>query len=127
MTTTLEPPAPATTKTVPSRIRDRAQRSPDRVALREKDFGIWQDITWGEYWDAIVTVGHALLALGVEVGDRVAIQSENRPEWLITDMATVAVRGITMGLYPTNGAVSDQSRRGGPLPARELRLEDPDG
>ena len=102
MTTTLEPPAPATTKTVPSRIRDRAQRTPDRVALREKDFGIWQDITWAQYWDTIVTVGHGLLALGVEVGDRVAIQSENRPEWLITDMATVAVRGITMGLYPTN-------------------------
>ncbi|MPZ71892.1 MAG: AMP-binding protein [Nitriliruptorales bacterium] len=102
MTTTLQPPAPPATKSVPGRIRDRASRAGDRVALREKDFGIWQDITWGQYWDTIVTVGHGLLALGVKVGDRVAIQSENRPEWLITDMATVAVRAVTMGLYPTN-------------------------
>ena len=103
MTATLQPPpAPTTTQTVPTRIRSRAERTPDRVALREKDFGIWQDITWQQYWDTVVTVGHGLLALGVEVGDRVAIHSENRPEWLFTDVATVAVRAITMGLYPTN-------------------------
>ncbi|HZI96956.1 MAG TPA: AMP-binding protein, partial [Actinomycetales bacterium] len=37
-------------------------------------------------------------------GDRVAVHSENRPEWLYTDLATVAVRGVTVGLYPTNPA-----------------------
>ena len=102
MTATLDQPAPATTKTVALRVRDRAQRTPERVALRHKDFGIWQDITWADYWNDIVTVAHALLALGVEPGDRVAVHSENRPEWLISDLATVAVRATTMGLYPTN-------------------------
>ncbi|GGM75784.1 long-chain-fatty-acid--CoA ligase [Dactylosporangium sucinum] len=72
--------------------------------MREKQRGIWQEITWGEYWDTAETVAHALLALGIEPGDRVAIQSENRPEWLFVDVAAVAVRGSTVGLYPTNPA-----------------------
>jgi long-chain acyl-CoA synthetase len=74
----------------------------NRVAMREKDFGVWQEVTWASYWDTVVTVGHALLALGVEPGDRVAIHSENRREWLFADVATIAVRAMTVGLYPTN-------------------------
>jgi long-chain acyl-CoA synthetase len=74
----------------------------DRVAMREKDFGVWQEITWQSYWDSVVTVGHALMALGIEPGDRVAIHSENRREWLYADVATIAVRAMTVGLYPTN-------------------------
>ena len=91
-----------TTTTLATRIRDRAQEHPTRVAMREKDFGIWREVTWQSFWDTAQTVAHALLALGVEPGDRVAIHSENRPQWLYTDIATVAVRGTTVGLYPTN-------------------------
>ena len=88
--------------TVASLARDWAMRSPQQVAMREKDFGIWQEYTWAEAWDLIETAAHGLLALGLEVGDRVAIHSEDRPEWVILDLATVAVRGVTVGLYPTN-------------------------
>ena len=103
MTATLERPAAATTTTtIATRLRDWASRRPQQVALREKDLGVWQEVTWAQYWDAVQDVAHALLALGVQPGDRVAIHSENRREWLYADMATVAVRGITMGLYPTN-------------------------
>ncbi len=70
--------------------------------MREKDFGIWQEYTWGDTWDLISAAAHGLLALGHKVGDRVAIHSEDRPEWVILDLATVAVRGVTVGLYPTN-------------------------
>jgi long-chain acyl-CoA synthetase len=72
--------------------------------MREKDFGIWNELTWDSVWNTVVDVGHALLALGVEPGDRVSIHSEDRPEWIISDLAAVAVRGITVGLYPTNPA-----------------------
>ncbi|MPY84679.1 MAG: AMP-binding protein [Actinophytocola sp.] len=72
--------------------------------MREKDYGIWQEVTWARYWDTVLTAGHALLALGIEPGDRVAIHSENRREWLYSDLATVAVRAMTVGLYPTNPA-----------------------
>ncbi len=72
--------------------------------MREKDFGIWQEYTWGEVWEQVEVAAHGLLALGVEPGDRVSIHSEDRPEWIILDLATVAVRGITVGFYPTNPA-----------------------
>ena len=90
--------------TPPAHVRRWAEQAPDRVAMREKDYGIWQEITWSQYWETVLDAAHGLLALGVEVGDRVSIQSEDRPEWVILDMATVAVRAMTVGLYPTNPA-----------------------
>ncbi len=88
--------------TVAARARNWAKSDPEHVALREKDFGIWQEYTWAETWELIELAAHALLEFGVDVGDRVSIHSEDRPEWVILDLATVAVRGITVGLYPTN-------------------------
>lgn len=85
-------------------VTGRGATSPDAVAMRAKRLGVWMDITWAAYADQVSLVGHALLALGIEPGDRVAIHSENRPEWLFTDVGTNSVRGITVGLYPTNPA-----------------------
>ncbi|RDI16581.1 AMP-dependent synthetase/ligase [Lentzea flaviverrucosa] len=93
-----------TTTTVVTRVKDRAERTPDQIALRAKDFGIWQEVTWSGYWANVELVGHALLALGLQPGERVAIHSENRREWLYADLGIVAARGITVGLYPTNPA-----------------------
>jgi long-chain acyl-CoA synthetase len=90
------------TVTVPARIRRWAQRHPDRVVLREKRLGIWREVTWGAYWEQVEVVAHGLAALGVEPGDRVAIHSENRPEWLYADVACNAIRAISVGVYPTN-------------------------
>ena len=90
---------------VATRVRDRVATCRDRVALREKDFGIWQEVTLGvPTGTRRAPVGHALLALGVEPGDRVAIHSENRREWLYSDVGALAVRAMTVGLYPTNPA-----------------------
>ncbi len=72
--------------------------------MREKHLGVWREISWESYWDQTLTVAHALLSLGIAPGDRIAVQSENRPEWLYTDLATVAIRATTVGLYPTNPA-----------------------
>ncbi len=89
-------------RTPASLVRDWARSHPTRVVMREKDYGIWQEITWEELWDTVLNAAHGLLAFGVEPGDRVSIQSEDRPEWVILDLAAVAVRGVTVGLYPTN-------------------------
>jgi long-chain acyl-CoA synthetase len=97
--------AAALPPSLPARVFARALQQPDGVAMRDKQLGIWRDVTWAEYAASVRLVAHALLALGVRAGDRVAIQSENRPEWLFTDLGTVAIRGITVGLYPTNPAV----------------------
>ncbi|MGH9243645.1 MAG: AMP-dependent synthetase/ligase [Acidimicrobiales bacterium] len=90
------------TTTVASLARGWAGRARNEVAMREKDFGIWQDYTWDRLWELVLDAAHGLLALDVEVGDRVSIHSEDRPEWIILDLAAVAVRGVTVGLYPTN-------------------------
>lgn len=92
------------TATVASLARDWARRAPKQVAMREKNFGIWEERRWGDTWDEIEIAAHGLLALGVDVGDRVSIHAEDRPEWVILDLATVAIRGITVGMYPTNPA-----------------------
>ena len=104
MAATLEETTPTSTGTVTvaSLARGWAMRAPGQVAMREKDFGIWREYNWAQTWDLIETAAHGLLASGVDVGDRVAIHSEDRPEWVILDLATVAVRGICVGLYPTN-------------------------
>ncbi|TDO49879.1 long-chain acyl-CoA synthetase [Kribbella sp. VKM Ac-2527] len=109
--------------TIAARIKERAVAKPNVIALREKDLGIWQEVSWSQYWYTAELVGHALLALGIEPGDRVAIQSENRREWLYTDVGTVAVRAATVGLYPTNpvAEVSYLLRHSG---ARVLIAED---
>jgi long-chain acyl-CoA synthetase len=99
------PPSPiadTVVTTVASLARDWAGRAPHQVAMREKDLGIWQEYTWDRVWNDVVDAAHALLAVGVQPGDRVSIHSEDRPEWVILDIAAVAVRAVTVGLYPTN-------------------------
>jgi long-chain acyl-CoA synthetase len=112
MTTLVErqdaPAAGVGYRTVAAMVREWAEKTPDKVAMREKEFGIWQEITWGQVWETVLDAAHGLLALGLEPGDRVSIHSEDRPEWIMLDMATVAVGGITVGLYPTNPAAEVQ-------------------
>ncbi len=91
-----------TCRTIPDRVREWAGLDPERVCMREKRFGIWRGITWRDYWEQVGLVAHGLVSLGVGPGDRVAIHSENRSEWLYTDVAAVAVRAISVGLYSTN-------------------------
>lgn len=102
--TGLEPTAEGATTTIVTRIRDRARQRPNEIAMRYKDRGVWQGTSWSQYWERAQLVGHALLALGVRPGDRVAIHSENRPEWMLADVGTVAVRAITLGFFPTTPA-----------------------
>ncbi len=90
--------------TLPALLVARAQAHPDRVAFRHKDLGIWQPITWVTYLDQVRAVAHGLRTLGVARGDRVAVHSENRPEWVYADLATEALGGIVVGVYPTNPA-----------------------
>ena len=106
MTTTLEntqaPDLSGAFPTVVMKVRRWAHTTPDRVAMRDKDFGIWQERTSAQLWDEVLTAAHGLLALGVQPGEVTSIHSEDRPEWIIFDFATVAIRAITTGMYPTN-------------------------
>ena len=84
------------------RLRDIAGRFPERIAFRDKQFGIWNEISYGQFWTEVNYVGCALNFFGVGKTDKVAIHSENRPEWLISDIGTQSIGSISVGLYPTN-------------------------
>ncbi|MGD2151984.1 MAG: long-chain fatty acid--CoA ligase [Gemmatimonadales bacterium] len=70
-------------------------------ALKYKRAGSWQDISHQQVYDDARRVASGLATLGVEPGDRVAIVSENRPEWLLTDFGCVMSRTISVPLYPS--------------------------
>ena len=84
------------------RLRDIASRFPERIAFRDKKFGIWNEISYKDFWLQVNYVGCALNYFGIGKSDKVAIHSENRPEWLISDIGAQAIGAISVGLYPTN-------------------------
>ena len=71
----------------------------DKVALREKEFGIWQSFTWREYHDAVRDLSLGFVALGLGKGDRIAIIGDNRPEWVWSEIAAQAAGAASIGLY----------------------------
>jgi long-chain acyl-CoA synthetase len=73
----------------------------DTIAMREKDFGIWQSYTWNDYRDRAMEVANGLLAIGLQRGDVVSIQSEDCREWLWTDFGVLLAGGVVNGIYPT--------------------------
>ena len=71
----------------------------DRVAMREKEFGIWRPITWQDYLENVKYLALGLISLGLEEGDKVSMIGDNRPEGLWAEMATLCARGIGVWLF----------------------------
>ena len=90
--------------TLPQMLRRNAQDFGARIALRQKDFGIWNPITWAEYASRAADVGHGLRAVGLHEGGHVAILSENRAEWVLSQLGAGLVGAVTIGVYPTSPA-----------------------
>ena len=94
--------ADATTRahdTFPKLARANAQRIPDRVAIREKDYGIWQSATWRDYLAQARAIALGLASLGFVRGDKVAIVGDNRPQLYWAVLATQALGGVPVPLY----------------------------
>src|SRR5262245_36551163 len=85
--------------TFPKLVRHNAQRLADKVAIREKESGIWQSYTWREYFEAARLIALGLASLGFVRGDKTAIIGDNRPQlyWAVT--ATQALGGVPVPLY----------------------------
>ena len=88
--------------TLPKLFRHVVRERGDKVAMREKDLGIWRAISWREYGTRARHAGLGLVALGLRPGDVVSVIAENRPEWLYTDLGTLSVGGVTNGIYTTD-------------------------
>ena len=85
-----------------ARLLEHAAQRPGEVAIREKHRGVWRAWTWAEYARRVANVAAGLRELGVGPGDRVAIHAENRPEWVIADLAVQGLGACAVGVYPTS-------------------------
>jgi long-chain acyl-CoA synthetase len=94
--------ADATTRahdTFPKLARANAQQFPERIAIREKDYGIWQSTTWRDYLAQARAIALGLASLGFVRGDKVAIVGDNRPQLYWAVLATQALGGVPVPLY----------------------------
>lgn len=82
----------------------RAAESPDAIVIRRKDGEGWRDVTAREFADDVRRVAGALVAAGIEAGDRVAIMSRTRYEWTVADYAIWAADAVTVPIYETSSA-----------------------
>ena len=74
----------------------------NKVVIREKDFGIWNEYSWGDFGEQARLAGLGLKALGLERGDICSIASEINKEWMFADLGIIGVGGVTNGVYPTD-------------------------
>jgi long-chain acyl-CoA synthetase len=91
-------------KTFPEALVHTARRKPQAVAMRYKDLGLWQSITWSEYLDKVKYVALGLHNLGIKKGDNVSIIGENKPEWCYSAFGTMSAGATFAGIYTTNPA-----------------------
>jgi len=86
--------------TLPKRLQAMARKyGRSRVALREKEYGIWQEYTWQDYLDHVRDFCLGLVSLGFRRGDKIAIVGDNRPEWVIAELAAQSAGGTSVGIY----------------------------
>src|SRR2546430_6184413 len=74
--------------------RVRAEALGPRPALRYRRHGLYSDLTWTDYREQALAGAAALVAAGVEPGDRVGLLSENRVEWLVADLAVLSAAAV---------------------------------
>ncbi len=96
----------------------RAAEKGETPFLWSKREGEWCSISWAEAARQVASLAASLKRIGLEPGDRVALVSENRPEWLISDLATMAAGCVTVPTYTTNTTrdhshILENSRRSG--------------
>ena len=91
-----------TIETAPLMFKTTVEKYGNRVALRKKEYGLWRDISWNEYYEQARAVGAALISMGLEAGDCVSIIGDNCPEWVIIDMGVQCACGTAVGVYSTN-------------------------
>lgn len=101
MTPALAPKVLATLP-MPRILQIRAASHPHALASREKVKGVWRHTTWGEFDTTVRHLAIGLYVLGFRPGDRLAVASENTPQWIFADLACQRLGGACLGIYPTN-------------------------
>ncbi len=85
--------------TFPKLLAENARRWPNAVAMREKEFGIWNAFTWAECQRRVRLMGLGMHKLGLKRGEVVALIGDNRPEWIWGELAAHAMGALSLGIY----------------------------
>jgi len=80
-------------------IGRQTRREKDRIAMREKDYGIWQSFTWEDYWNQVREFAAGLASLGFARGDVFGIIGDNRPQLYWAEMGAMCLGGVPVPLY----------------------------
>ncbi len=88
--------------TLPRLLARNRQIFGDRVGLREKDLGVWQEISWNQYYEHVKQFCLGAVSLGLKKGDKLAILGDNCRQWLYADMGAQAAGAVPVGVYATN-------------------------
>ena len=80
-------------------IRNAEQFGDGRVALREKEFGIWQSVTWRQYLEHVRDFSLGLISLGLRPGETLGIIGDNRPEWVYAELAAQAAGAVPFCIF----------------------------
>jgi long-chain acyl-CoA synthetase len=89
-------------RTIADLISRSAAECPEHVAVRSKQDGVWQDVTYKQMADIVEEIGLGLIDLGIEAGERVCILANTRPEWSYVDMAITSAGAVVVPIYQTN-------------------------
>ncbi|HEY4235920.1 MAG TPA: long-chain fatty acid--CoA ligase [Gaiellaceae bacterium] len=91
-------------RTTPELWRDAVRDAPAGPAYLEETADDWRAVSWDEAAERVSALAQGLLARGVRHGDRVAVLSRTRLEWILLDWAVMSVGAVVVGLYPTSSA-----------------------
>jgi long-chain acyl-CoA synthetase len=80
-------------------LRQSKRYGRNKVAMREKEFGIWRPFTWQDYYDNVKYLSLGMVSLGLKRGDKVAMIGDNRPEGLWSEMAALCAGGVGVWLF----------------------------
>lgn len=86
--------------TFPKLLIEKANRyGSKKIALREKDLGIWQSFTWQDYLEKVKYFSLGMISLGFQPGDKISVIGDNKPEWIIAELAAQCAGGLGTGIY----------------------------
>lgn len=84
-------------------LNKNTKRFPQKASVGFKKNNEWKELTWARFKQMVFKTANALVEAGVQENDKVAIYSDNSPEWMIMDLAVLSVGAITVPIYSTNG------------------------
>lgn len=90
-------------ETLPQFLIEHARQTPNKYAMRERNYGIWQAITWGQYLEHVKHFCLGMVSLGLQPEEAIAIIGDNRPEWVIAELAAQSAGAKSIGLYQDSG------------------------